>query len=114
MPDFNMIDASGNFNNTLLLLKPKIKDLASSEYIANDLYALTPNEFQVGYNTTDIIPSADASGNIISKTTNTPLSTTEDAAKEDINTMLLQQNTLYTMGVLTATTFLITAILLAK
>ena len=58
----------------------------------------------------------DMSGNVTASlsTIHKPISTTNDAVQEDINTMLLQQNTLYTMGVLTATTFLITAILLAK
>lgn len=74
-----------------------------------DVYALTPNEY------TTYTPS-DMSGNVTASlsTINKPISTTNDAVQEDINTMLLQQNTLYTMGVLTATTFLITAILLAK
>lgn len=101
-------DTDTSVDNNLLLLKPKINTLASSKYIANDVYALTPNEFNMGYTTDKVADKT------IPKINNTPLSTTEDAAKEDINTMLLQQNTLYTMGVLTATTFLITAILLAK
>ena len=108
MTDFNINDTIADFNKNLLKLKPNINTLASSKYIANDVYALTPNEFNMGY-TTDKVANY-----IEPKINNTPLSTTEDAAKEDINTMLLQQNTLYTMGVLTATTFLITAILLAK
>lgn len=76
-----------------------------------DVYALTPNEY------TTYTPSVVKSDNTVSaslSTINKPISTTNDAVQEDINTMLLQQNTLYTMGVLTATTFLITAILLAK
>jgi hypothetical protein len=92
--DYN--DAS--FND---IIGNKIDSVNKSKNMAYDLYALTPNEFKQGSNTTvtDI---------------NAPLSTTSDAAQEDINTLLLQQNTLYTMGVLTAATFLITAILLAK
>jgi hypothetical protein len=76
-----------------------------------DVYALTPNEY------TTYTPSVrDTSGNVTASLSiiHKPISTTNDAVQEDINTMLLQQNTLYTMGVLTATTFLITAILLAK
>jgi hypothetical protein len=76
-----------------------------------DVYALTPNEY------TSYTPSV-ILGTVVTpaspSTINKPISTTDDAVQEDINTMLLQQNTLYTMGVLTATTFLITAILLAK
>ena len=105
---FNDIGDGNQLNSNLSNLKNNINTLASSKYIANDLYTLTPNEFQIGY-TTDTV-----SDKTTPKINNAPLSTTEDAAKEDINTMLLQQNTLYTMGVLTATTFLITAILLAK
>ena len=77
-----------------------------------DVYALTPNEY------TTYTPSVVKNDGSLSaaslSTINKPISTTNDAVQEDINTMLLQQNTLYTMGVLTATTFLITAILLAK
>jgi hypothetical protein len=77
-----------------------------------DVYALTPNEY------TTYTPSVIKPDNTVTpaslSTINKPISTTNDAVQEDINTMLLQQNTLYTMGVLTATTFLITAILLAK
>jgi hypothetical protein len=105
---FNSNDTKDNIKSKLSPLKPTINTLASSKYIANDLYTLTPNEFQIGYTTDTVL------NNTTPKINNAPLSTTEDAAKEDINTMLLQQNTLYTMGVLTATTFLITAILLAK
>jgi hypothetical protein len=44
----------------------------------------------------------------------TPVSTVEDARQEDLNELLLQQNSLYTVGTLTAATFLITAIVLAR
>ena len=108
MTGFKEADTSDIIDSALLSLKSNIDTLASSKYIANDVYALTPNEFNMGYTTEKV------ADNTLHKINNTPLSTTEDAAKEDINTMLLQQNTLYTMGVLTATTFLITAILLAK
>ena len=76
-----------------------------------DVYALTPNEYTT-YTPSVVKPDAIVSASL--STINKPISTTNDAVQEDINTMLLQQNTLYTMGVLTATTFLITAILLAK
>ncbi len=42
------------------------------------------------------------------------LSTTMDAKSEDINDVIVQQNILYTIATLTATTFLITAIVLAN
>ena len=90
-------------------IKSKIDYLTDNK--GYDVYALTPNEY------TTYTPSVrDMSGNVSASlsTINKPISTTNDAVQEDINTMLLQQNTLYTMGVLTATTFLITAILLAK
>ncbi len=90
-------------------IKDSLADLDNKK--GYDVYALTPNEY------TTYTPSViDGSGNATASlsTINTPISTTNDAVQEDINTMLLQQNTLYTMGVLTATTFLITAILLAK
>jgi hypothetical protein len=44
----------------------------------------------------------------------TPVSTVEDARQEDLNELLLQQNSLYTIGTLSAATFLITAIVLAR
>jgi len=90
-------------------IKKSLADLDDKK--GSDVYALTPNEY------TTYTPSViDGNGNVTASlsTINKPISTTDDAVQEDINTMLLQQNTLYTMGVLTATTFLITAILLAK
>jgi hypothetical protein len=77
-----------------------------------DVYALTPNEYTTY--TPSVVNSDATTVSTSLSTINKPISTTDDAVQEDINTMLLQQNTLYTMGVLTATTFLITAILLAK
>ena len=43
-----------------------------------------------------------------------PLTTTMDVRDEDLNTVILQQNILYAIATLTATTFLITAIVLGK
>ena len=90
-------------------IKNSLADLDSKK--GSDVYALTPNEYTTytpsGISGTTVTPAS-------LSTINKPISTTDDAVQEDINTMLLQQNTLYTMGVLTATTFLITAILLAK
>jgi len=43
-----------------------------------------------------------------------PLTTTMDVREEDINAVILQQNILYAVATLTATTFLITAIVLGK
>jgi hypothetical protein len=43
-----------------------------------------------------------------------PVSSVEDARQEDLNELLLQQNSMYTIGTLTAATFLITAIVLAR
>ena len=44
----------------------------------------------------------------------TPVTTVEDARQEDLTELLLQQNSLYTIGTLTAATFLMTAIVLAR
>lgn len=95
--DASFNDISGNINY-----------LASQSMMASDIYTLTPNEFKRGYKTTDV------SGKTELAEINAPLSTTDDALQEDINTMLLQQNALYTIGTLTAATFLIAAILLAN
>ena len=46
--------------------------------------------------------------------TDKPLTTTMDVRDEDLNTVILQQNILYAVATLTATTFLITAIVLGK
>jgi hypothetical protein len=46
--------------------------------------------------------------------TDRPLTTTMDVREEDINAVILQQNILYAVATLTATTFLITAIVLGK
>jgi hypothetical protein len=43
-----------------------------------------------------------------------PLSTTMDASTEDLNTIIVQQNLLYTVATLTAVTFLIAGIVLAN
>ena len=43
-----------------------------------------------------------------------PITTVEDARQEDLTELLLQQNSLYTIGTLTAATFLMTAIVLAR
>lgn len=43
-----------------------------------------------------------------------PLTTTMDVREEDQNTVILQQNILYAVATLTATTFLFTAIILAN
>ena len=46
--------------------------------------------------------------------TDKPLSTTMDASAEDLNTVIVQQNLLYTVATLTAVTFLIAGIVLAN
>jgi hypothetical protein len=43
-----------------------------------------------------------------------PLTTTMDASAEDLNTVIIQQNILYTVATMTAVTFLITGIVLAN
>lgn len=45
---------------------------------------------------------------------NKPQTTTMDARAEDVNTILDQQNILFALATVTATTFLITAIFLAN
>ena len=45
---------------------------------------------------------------------NKPLSTTMDANTEDLNSVIIQQNILYTVATMTAITFLITGIVLAN
>jgi hypothetical protein len=104
----SIYDISGSTDASFNAISGNINYLASQSVMASDVYTLTPNEFKRGYKTTEV------SGNTALGEINAPLSTTDDALQEDINTMLLQQNTLYTIGTLTAATFLVAAILLAK
>lgn len=51
---------------------------------------------------------------LIPSETTKPISTTRDARQEDLETVIIQQNILYTVATLTAATFLITSIILAN
>ena len=51
---------------------------------------------------------------LIPSETTKPISTTRDARQEDLETVIIQQNILYTVATLTAATFLITSIVLAN
>lgn len=50
----------------------------------------------------------------LNDTSSVPTTSIEDARQEDLRQLLLQQNSVYTVGTLTAATFLMTAIVLAR
>jgi hypothetical protein len=50
----------------------------------------------------------DSSGNIL------PVNTLKDAVRSDIRTILIQENTMYIVGVITTASLILTAILIAK
>ena len=50
----------------------------------------------------------DSSGNIL------PMNTLKDAVRNDIQTILIQENTMYIVGIITTATLILTAILISK
>jgi hypothetical protein len=97
------IDVSNNYFTTINRIN-RHKDLSSEldRLLGSDLYNVN-NSDKIALNT--FHPVIDNPK---------PETSIQDALKKDTNVMILQQNTLYTIGTITAATLLIFSIILAR
>jgi len=88
---------------TILDIIQKESDISGSIHTYNNKFDNLKQ--QTGSYDNDIL---DNSGNVL------PMNTLKDAVRNDIQTILIQENTMYIVGVITTASLILTAILIAK
>jgi hypothetical protein len=116
---------SNLFDDTFNKLDKITSELQEKQEVVNNNYVSTIDYIKKHYSKTKLLDENELyntnDANKIAFNTYYPLiydskpdTTIQDAIKNDTNTMILQQNTLYTIGTITAATLLIFAIVLAR